>query len=115
MKKFLFYTLFLIFASYFLVNTLRTLYHLYTVEQKMGESKQELLGLEKENNELKSKLNEVNSPYYLEKEGRDKFLLKKPNEEVLVIQSPESLEESKTHSKYTLPNWKKWYNLLLKR
>lgn len=111
MKKFLLYSFFLILSVYLLVNTIRVLIHLYEVERKTATSNSQLTALEKENEQLKGRLDEVKSDYFLEKEARDKLLLKKPNEAVYVVNQPESSQkEAKDNTK--LPNWKKWYELI---
>lgn len=112
MKKFVLYTTLLVLSSYFLINTLRVLSHLYQVEKKMGETKAELTQIEKENEDLKNKLTEVRSNYFVEKEARDKFLMKKAGEDVLVVRPPASLKKD-LQEDLNLPNWKKWYKLIL--
>ena len=110
MRKFFFYTVILIFSSYFLINTLRILYHLYNVENSIANSRTELKEIQKENTDLKKQLSEVQSPYFLEKEARDKLLLKGPNEEVFV--APQ-IKKSAEKPEENLPNWKKWEKLIL--
>lgn len=56
--------------------------------------KQEIGVLEKQNQELKTKISESQKESFLEKEAREKFNLKKPGEEVVVVVPEESKKEN---------------------
>jgi len=51
--------------------------------------------LEREKQDLSAKIFQVGTEDYLEKEARERFNLKKPGEEVVVILSPEEGQEEK--------------------
>ena len=72
----------------------------------------------KENSDLKSRLDSVSQPLYIEKQLRDGLGMAKEGEVVLVLPDDEILRKlapNDTYEEESLPdpNWKKWKNLFL--
>ncbi|MBZ9571802.1 septum formation initiator family protein [Patescibacteria group bacterium] len=67
--------------------------------------KEEIQTLEKKNEELKAGIFQISDESYLEKVAREKFLLKKEGEEVVVISPSGETEEEKTEEPKSL--WQK--------
>lgn len=84
---------------------------------KLEQATEVLYNLELKNKELKSKLSEVKSPEFIEKEARDKLGLAKEGETVVVIPHEELekvLGEQKKEEIKRLPNWQGWLRLFSK-
>lgn len=103
----------LILGLYLIVSLSRNIFSLI---KKGEEIKRETLKVEKlrqENQELKSQLEYVSSPSFIEKEAREKLGLAKEGEQVVVL--PENVEEivlpKEEEKPEELPNWKKWLKL----
>jgi cell division protein FtsB len=97
-----FFGFFIILAIGFLVSTNWKIYKKkIDLQAKVIELRQEAESLEKTNNELNKNLDYVKSDEYLEKVAREQLDMKKPGEEVVVIQKENSqqkkgVEENKT-------------------
>ena len=80
---------------------------------KITTLKQEIAILEEKNNELKEKKSQMESQEYLEEVARNDLGLKKPGEEVVVVQKAEKqkeekiVEEKKTWWDWIKSIWKK--------
>lgn len=120
------YQLVVILVCLFIIQGLsRGLIELSAQERRLGRARAELEKLQQKQVELKQRLEYFRSDEYVEKIARDKLLLAKPGETVLIlpkdqklnIQNSEflpagrhgSIQYSPTESE--LPNWKKWLKL----
>lgn len=88
-----------------------------SAQSKLTDAKTRLEKVKKEQLELKSELENVQSSFYKEKQARDVLGLAKKREIVLVLPDEETLRrlsprrtEEQTEA-IPAPNWKKWYNL----
>ncbi len=70
-----------------------------------------LLRVEAENAKLKSELNQVQSPEFIERQAREKLGLVKEGEAVVFL--PQSSESGSLEAQTdgNLPNWKEWWKL----
>ncbi|OGD10107.1 hypothetical protein A2395_04095 [Candidatus Amesbacteria bacterium RIFOXYB1_FULL_47_9] len=71
-----------------------------------------------ENEELKTRLDYVRSPEFVEKEVKERFGWGRPGEEILIIEQQEmsNVQYSIPSGSYEKqePNWKKWWDLYIK-
>jgi len=64
------------------------------LKAKVGQLEEQVLALENKNQELKDNISYAQSQDYLEEAARDKLGLKKPGEEVIVVQKESSSAEA---------------------
>lgn len=87
------------------------------VSQRLRAETEELIGLQKKNEELKNKLTEVQSLGFLEKQARDKLNLARPNETIMVVPKEQLdkvlgvMEEKKQEVQ---AYWQGWLKLFIK-
>ena len=111
------YQLAVIIASLFIINGLtRGLLELSGQQKRLDRAQQELKKLEHKQVELKQQLKYYQSDEYVEKIARDKLLLAKEGETVLLLpksqtQNNQQLTISNQQSFDDLPNWQKWARL----
>lgn len=72
---------------------------------------EELIRLQKEQENLQNKLNIAQSPEYIEKEAREKLNLGKVGETIVLIEKNELIPNIPSPIPTDQPNWKKWWNL----
>lgn len=101
-------TVILILGLYFLWTLSRSTYDLWQRDERVKEVREKRIAAEKENQELKKKLEFAQSPEFVEKQARDKLGLTKPGETVVILPP---LEATQTAVVENLPNWKKWLQL----
>jgi cell division protein FtsB len=111
-KKIAYFTIIVV-----LLLTINDLAHsIYSIWQKQDlivQAQQDLNTEKNENNELKKQIAQVNKPQFIESEARDKLLLAKPGEGVIMIPSNQLDISSTSTTKPidTRPNWQKWWNV----
>lgn len=92
----------------FMVRLLGSVWRLWKAGERIKQAEADVRKQEAENQELKKRLAEVQSPEFIEKEAREKLGLGKPGEEIVVL--PEvpivpampAMPES---------NWRKWWKV----
>lgn len=115
------YQLSIIIVSLFVIQGFsRSLIELWQQKQRLSRAKQELSKLEEQEANLKKQLAYYQSDEYVEKIAREKLMLGKEGEEVILL--PEQ-KDNNPINQYTnnpistngkqenLPNWKKWAQL----
>ncbi len=109
MKKIIFIAI--VILSIFIINSLiRSIYDLWSKQDLVLKTKQELQSEKEENQRLKSQLSVVGGNRFIEEEARNKLFLVKPEEEQVII--PKDLLNGNFEKKpYNISNWKKWWNL----
>ena len=111
-KKIAYFTIIVV-----LLLTINDLAHsIYSIWQKQDlivQAQQELDTEKNENNDLKKQIAQVNKPQFIESEARDKLLLAKPGEGVIMIPSNQLDIPSTLITKLvdTRPNWEKWWDV----
>lgn len=110
------YQLAIILASLFIIQGLsRGLIELSAQDRRLGRARSELGKLKQKEVELKRQLEYFHSDEYVEKIARDKLLMAKEGETVLIL--PEAQKRDIQHSTFDiqhfpaepdLPNWQKW-------
>lgn len=108
----------LIFVGIFLIISMsRDLQELLEARGRIEKDRQGVAELEREQQELAKELEYVLSDEFVEKEARDKLMMGKPGEIVVIL--PEGKWEESTGSSESeageeeLPNWRKWVRLFL--
>ncbi|HVA96173.1 MAG TPA: septum formation initiator family protein [Candidatus Acidoferrales bacterium] len=111
-KKIAFFTIIII-----LLLTINDLTHsLYSIWQKQDliiQAQKNLAAEKKENKELKKEIAQVNQPQFVETQARDKLLLAKPGEGIVILPKDQFAASSSASQKSvdTRPNWKKWWDV----
>ena len=81
-------------------------------DRRIREARDEFSGLEKEEQKLLRRKREVDSPEFVEEEARNRLGMAKLGETVVIL--PDNLKTGpKAMEKSTIPNWEKWWRLLL--
>ncbi len=113
------YQLAVIVASLFIINGLsRGLIELSGQQKRFDRARQELKKLDQKQVELKRQLEYFSSDEYVETIARDKLLLAKEGETVLILPKendaallPSSFFPLPSEAEPQLPNWQKWAKL----
>ena len=110
-KKIVFFSIVLV-----LLLTINNLIHsIYATWQKQDliiQAQQNLAAEKEENNKLKKNIAQVNKPQFIESEARDKLLLAKPGENIVILPKNQlSISPPPSKPSDTRPNWKKWWDL----
>jgi cell division protein FtsB len=108
-KKIAFFTIIVI-----LLLTINNLVHsIYTIWQKQDliiQAQENLAAEKEENRRLKKDIAQVNKPQFVESEARDKLLLAKPGEGIVIL--PKDQLATKTSAPPKIQdkrqNWQKW-------
>ncbi len=110
-KKIAFFTIILI-----LVVTINNLIHsIYIVWQKQDlitQAQKDLAAQKEENQRLKKNITQVNRPQFVESEARDKLLLAKPGEGIVILPKIQLAQRPSSLPKIVdmRPNWQKWWD-----
>jgi cell division protein FtsB len=111
-KKIAFFAIMLI-----LLLTINNLIHsIYSIWQKQDliiQAQNDLTAEKEENQRLKKDITQVNKPQFIESEARDKLLLAKPGEGIVILPKNELTSSSSPtqHIVDKRPNWQKWWDL----
>jgi cell division protein FtsB len=111
-KKITFFTIVII-----LLLTINDLVHsIYTIWQKQDlivQAQKNLAAEKNENQELKKEIAQVNQPQFVETQARDKLLLAKPGESIVILPRDElgASTEAAPGPADIRPNWKKWWDV----
>lgn len=90
------------------VSLIRSIIDFLKAEDRIKQEEIKLAQLQLKNDELKKKLEEVESPEYLEKMAREKLGLAKEGEVVVVLPSVLPQPDQKPQPEENLSNWQKW-------
>jgi len=99
-----------------LLLTINNLIHsIYTIWQKQDliiQAQKNLTVEQQENRKLKKDIAQVNRPQFIETEARDKLLLAKPGEGIVVLPKDQlTASASSPHQVVDKrPNWQKWWD-----
>lgn len=92
-------------------NLARGVWDSYRNATRLVESEKNLTAQKQKNQELKDQLALVSSPYFVEKEARDKLGLAKKGETIIVTPTPEKKDENPSSGYENLNNPEKWLKL----
>jgi cell division protein FtsB len=98
----------------FTINNLaHSIYATWEKQDLIVKAQQELEAARLENQELRKDLARVNKPEFVETEARDKLLLAKPGEGIIVIPTDQLVASPSVipTPPDTRPNYQKWWNI----
>ena len=110
MKRWLYQITIIIVSLFIIQGFSRSLIELWQQKQRLSKAKQELVELEKKEEELKKQLAYYQSDEYVEKIAREKLMLGKPGEEVILLpKADQPLAEMNTNEgqNKNIPLWKR--------
>lgn len=94
------------------VNLLHAIYDTFQTGNRLKQLNQNITNLQKENDQLTKVLAERQTPVYVEKEARDKLLMIKPNETLVILPSTVIVNPKKgNNSQDNLSNLQQWFGL----
>jgi len=106
---------FIIIAVYLIISLCRNIWRLEKSKERIKEAETRREELEREREELAQKLRYLESDEFLEKQARDKLLMAKKGETVVIL--PEEIQEIAervevgVEEKEIKENWRKWLKL----
>jgi cell division protein FtsB len=102
-----------IVGSIFIIRGSEAVLRLIRAGERVKETRQELVEAKKTNEELRAKLDEVNSNEFVEREAREKLGYGREGEVILILpeQKTDGTKENNTNVK---PVWKMWWDLYIK-
>ena len=112
-KNQLFWLIAVVIASVTAVRTGLNLVRLIQTGEQLKEAQLVLDKARVVNEELKIKLNVVQSQEYQEKEARERLGYGKPGEVVVVLPAQALSSKSENLNSKQEPNWKKWWRLYI--
>jgi cell division protein FtsB len=93
-------------------NLIHSIYATWQKQDLIIQAQQNLVAEKKENQRLKKDITQVNNPQFIESEARDKLLLAKPGENIVILPKNQlSISPTPATHTDTRPNWEKWWNL----
>lgn len=94
-------------------NLLHSIYGLWQKRELLVNARNEVVIAKKENIALKEQIEAVKNPAFIEKQARDKLLLTKPGEQIIVVPDKLIVEktEEKDEDRKNMSNWQQWLSL----
>jgi len=112
MRKKVFFLAFLVGGIYLIVVFTRDLWRVLSSRNRVVEAEDKVTRLQERQVELEKELTEVESEGFVEREARDKLLLAKEGEVVVLIPEEQiaeyKLQLASDNSGEELANWEKW-------
>lgn len=107
--------LFLILSLILITSLVRNVSRILSAGERIETTRSQIEALKKENAQLKSKINNAKSDFYIEKSIRDKLGLSKPGETVVVLPEIDlsNLDDEENNQKAVKieKNWQKWLKI----
>lgn len=96
-----------------IIGLSRSVYDLWRKRDIVGNRQKEFNRVEAENKRLKSELEAVQSPEFVEREAREKLGMAKEGEAVVIMPRINKADQSNqlTNEEKIIPIWKKWWGL----
>lgn len=97
----------------------KDIYWFWHTEDRLAEAEQELIEAKEMRFRLQRQLEEVGSDEWRERQVRDKLMMARPNEVVVVVPSTAGTEpapktkEDRRETEAELENWEKWWRLFV--
>lgn len=95
----------------FTVRLGENVWRLWKAGERIRDAEKQVKQEEQENQELRKRLTEVQSPEFIEKEAREKLGLGKEGETIVVLPKAELEPSFARASERRQPNWRKWWML----
>ena len=107
--------LWLVIGLILVIRTAGNVYRLWKAGGRVEEAQRKLAQAEKENEQLNRQLSEVQTPYFMERQVREKLGYGKPGEIVMVLSEDSSQDPESNNQDMGAkdPNWKRWRKLYL--
>lgn len=110
MKKILFFVI--LIASLFIINNLiRSIYNLWQKQDLLIKAKNEVVREKKMNEQLKQQLKVVENPEFVEEEARNKLLLSKSGEKIILIPTLTPTQPKVVSATPKDAPWVQWWKL----
>ncbi len=90
---------------------MRSIYNLWQKQDLLTKAKNEVVREKRQNDELKKQLSVVSAPEYVEEEARNKLLLRRNGEKIVLIPSISPTQQKNENQFKKEPNWKQWIGL----
>jgi cell division protein FtsB len=91
-------------------NLIHSIYSIWQKQDLIIQAQKNLAAEKEENQKLKKNISQVNQPQFVESEARDKLLLAKPGEGIVILPKDHFATKSSSTQKIVdiRPNWQKW-------
>lgn len=103
----------IVFIGFFMVSFVKESYRNYKINKEIKKLKSEISELNNENTQMASLIDYFKTNTFAEKEARVKLGLKKPGENVFVIEKKDDQRSSDNQinqiNEKDMPNYKKWW------
>jgi cell division protein FtsB len=106
----------IIISFYIIFSLFKQIFNALDAGKRLDKQADEVSQLQDKNRSLRTKLNEVEQPEYIEKIARDKLNLSKPDETTVIIPDEEVQKfilSQKPKEVVIIPNWQGWLNLFV--
>lgn len=100
-----------IISVFIILGVSRSLYSLWQKKDIVWERREELVKLEEKQRNLKKKLEEAQSPAFIEREARESLGMIKEGEAIVLVPNDKSTNLQMTNKEEDIPNWRKWWKL----
>ncbi len=109
----------------FMVRLVGSVWRLWKAGERIKQAELEVRNQESENQELKKRLAEVQSPEFIEKEAREKLGLGREGETIVVLPKQDEISNIPARNAFGIadaggqypisnePNWKKWWKVYM--
>jgi cell division protein FtsB len=110
-KKIVFFTVIIILLL--TINDLvRSLYSIWQKQDLIIQAQKNLTEEKKENQTLKNEIARVKQPLFIESQARNKLLLSKPGESIVILPNSQfNTVSSPVRTVDTRPDWQKWWDI----
>ncbi|MDO8515432.1 MAG: septum formation initiator family protein [bacterium] len=108
----LFRYLLIIIGLILIINTVKAIGDAWQAGVRVDKRGEKIVFLEKENQKIKQKISEVESPEYLEQIARNKLNLTKPGEEIIILPKDIFATNSANLKIDSRSNLEKWRDLI---
>ncbi len=111
-KKIAFFAV--LIALLFMVNNLiHSIYSIWQKQDLLVQAKKTLTAAKQENQKLKKEIAQANQPQFVETEARNKLLLGKPGEGIIILPENQvtATASSTPETSNSKPNWQQWWNI----
>lgn len=112
MKKVTFILIAILFV-FVIQNLLHSIYGLWQKKELLVNARTRVESAKKENLALKEQMEAVKNPAFIERQARDKLLLVKPGEQIVVASDSLIVKKDSTNvnQQESKPNWQQWWEL----
>ena len=97
-------------------NLIHSIYSTWQKQDLIIQAQQNLTAEKEENQKLKKDIAQVNNPQFVESEARDKLLLTKPGEGIVILPKGQLTTKVPSTAKIVdmRPNWQRWWDTFFK-